>query len=46
MNKKERLKRALQFHVVDFSLSGGDEYDFSKPNTGIAFTIPVEGLAF
>ncbi|MBQ8178712.1 MAG: hypothetical protein IJ033_05955 [Clostridia bacterium] len=23
-----------------------EEYDFKKPNTGIAFTIPVEGLAF
>ena len=23
-----------------------NEYEFSKPNTGIAFTIPVEGLAF
>ena len=23
-----------------------NEYNFSKPNTGIAFTIPVEGLAF
>ncbi len=23
-----------------------DEYDFKRPNTGIAFTIPVEGLAF
>lgn len=22
------------------------DYQFSKPNTGIAFTIPVEGLAF
>ena len=30
MNKKERLKRAIQFHVVDFSFSSGDEYDFSK----------------
>ncbi|MBQ9806878.1 MAG: hypothetical protein IJW49_10300 [Clostridia bacterium] len=23
-----------------------NEYKFSKPNTGIAFTVPVEGLAF
>ncbi len=23
-----------------------NEYNFNKPNTGIAFTIPVEGLAF
>lgn len=23
-----------------------NDYGFSKPNTGIAFTIPVEGLAF
>ena len=23
-----------------------NDYTFSKPNTGIAFTIPVEGLAF
>ena len=23
-----------------------DEYNFNKPNTGIAFSIPVEGLAF
>ncbi len=23
-----------------------NEYDFKKPNTGIAFGIPVEGLAF
>lgn len=30
MNKKERLKRALQFHVVDFSFSSGDEYEFNK----------------
>ena len=23
-----------------------NEYEFNKPNTGIAFSIPVEGLAF
>ena len=23
-----------------------NEYDFNKPNTGIAFSIPVEGLMF
>ena len=23
-----------------------DEFDFNKPNTGIAFTIPVNGLTF
>ena len=23
-----------------------NEYDFNKPNTGIAFSIPVEGLTF
>ena len=23
-----------------------NKYNFSKPNTGIAFTVPVEGLAF
>ena len=23
-----------------------DDYDFSKPNTGIAFSVPVDGLSF
>ncbi len=37
------MKRADAQRLISLLRS---EYKFDKPNTGIAFTVPVEGLAF
>lgn len=37
------LKKEKAIDLIDVLYN---EYNFSKPNTGIAFGIPVEGLAF
>lgn len=46
-NKKYILTTLLPYEVATNLIEIlKNEYDFNKPNTGIAFTIPVEGLLF
>ena len=46
-NKKFILSTLLPYEVaINLINVLYNEYDFNKPNTGIAFTIPVEGLLF
>ena len=46
-NKKFILSTLLPYDVaINLINVLYNEYNFNKPNTGIAFTIPVEGLLF